>query len=75
MTPFYRLPEVLRDYPQLADAQRLTLRESFGCIHRHLWDEKNRRLVSFAAARDSRHSAKGLARRRRSERAEARRIA
>lgn len=49
--PFYRLPEVLRDHPQLADAQRLTLRESLGCVRRHLWDEKNRRLVSFAAAR------------------------
>jgi acyl-lipid omega-6 desaturase (Delta-12 desaturase) len=26
--PFYRLPEILRDHPQLAEAQRLTLRES-----------------------------------------------
>jgi acyl-lipid omega-6 desaturase (Delta-12 desaturase) len=49
--PFYRLPEVLRDHPHLAEAQRLTLRESLGCIRRHLWDEKTRRLVSFAAAR------------------------
>jgi len=49
--PFYRLPEILRDHPQLADAQRLTLRDSLGCVRRHLWDEKTRRLVSFAAAR------------------------
>lgn len=49
--PFYRLPEILRDHPELAQTQRLTLRESLGCVHRHLWDEKSRRLVSFAAAR------------------------
>lgn len=49
--PFYRLPEILRDHPHLAQTQRLTLRESLGCVHRHLWDEESRRLVSFAAAR------------------------
>ncbi|NYS26238.1 fatty acid desaturase [Rhodobacteraceae bacterium 2376] len=49
--PFYRLPEVLRDHPQLADAQRLTLRESFACARKHLWDETTRRLVPFAAVR------------------------
>ncbi|MDG4650660.1 fatty acid desaturase, partial [Roseibacterium sp. SDUM158017] len=49
--PFYRLPEILRDHPHLAEAQRLTLRQSLGCVRRHLWDEKTRRLVSFTAAR------------------------
>lgn len=49
--PFYRLPEVLRDHPDLAHAQRLTLRESLACARRHLWDEKRRRLLSFAEAR------------------------
>lgn len=49
--PFYRLPEVLRDHPALADAQRLTLRESLACVRFHLWDEKTRRLLSFAEAR------------------------
>ncbi|MBK5926450.1 fatty acid desaturase [Rhodobaculum claviforme] len=49
--PFYRLPEVLRDHPQLAEVQRLTLRESLACARRHLWDETTRRLVPFAAAR------------------------
>jgi omega-6 fatty acid desaturase (delta-12 desaturase) len=49
--PFYRLPEILRDHPQLAEAQRLTLRESLGCIGKQLWDEKSRRLVSFRTAR------------------------
>lgn len=47
--PFYRLTEVLRDYPELANAQRLTIRESLGCVKLHLWDEKQRRLLSFKA--------------------------
>jgi acyl-lipid omega-6 desaturase (Delta-12 desaturase) len=49
--PFYRLQEVLRDHPELAEAQRLTLRESLACVRFHLWDEKKRRLLSFAEAR------------------------
>lgn len=51
--PFYRLPEILRDHPELADAQRLTLGESLSCVRKHLWDEESRRLVTFAAARAS----------------------
>ena len=49
--PFYRLPEILRDHPQLAEVQRLTLRDSLACVGKQLWDERTRRLVSFAAAR------------------------
>jgi acyl-lipid omega-6 desaturase (Delta-12 desaturase) len=49
--PFYRLPEILRDHPELAEAQQLTLRESLDGVRRQLWDEKSRRLVSFAEAR------------------------
>jgi acyl-lipid omega-6 desaturase (Delta-12 desaturase) len=49
--PFYRLPEVLRDHPTLAEAQRMTLRQSLACVRFHLWDEKTRRLVSFSEAR------------------------
>jgi len=49
--PFYRLPEVLRDHPRLAEAQRLTVRESLACFGKQLWDEKSRRLISFAEAR------------------------
>lgn len=45
--PFYRLPEVLRDFPQLHDIGRLTLRESFGCVALTLWDESRSRLISF----------------------------
>ena len=49
--PFYRLTEVLRDYPVLAEAQRLGLIESFACVKLQLWDERQRRLLSYAEAR------------------------
>jgi acyl-lipid omega-6 desaturase (Delta-12 desaturase) len=45
--PYYRLPEVLRDHPALADIGRMTLFESFRCVKLVLWDEGRRRLVSF----------------------------
>ena len=38
--PFYRLPEVLRDQEALANARRLTLRDSLRCAMLALWDEK-----------------------------------
>jgi omega-6 fatty acid desaturase (delta-12 desaturase) len=46
--PFYRLPEVLRNHPELAEVGRLTLVESFRCVRLALWDEDRRRLVSFS---------------------------
>lgn len=49
--PFYRLSEILRDYPALAEAQVLTLRDSLACARLHLWDEAGKRLVSFRDAR------------------------
>ena len=45
--PFYRLPCVLRDYPELRNVGRITLLESFRCVRLVLWDEEQRRLVSF----------------------------
>jgi len=48
--PFYRLPEVLRDHAALATGNRMTIRESFHNAHLHLWDEKSKRLLSFAQA-------------------------
>jgi omega-6 fatty acid desaturase (delta-12 desaturase) len=45
--PFYRLPRVLHDHPELREIGRLTLPESFRCIRLTLWDEAQRRLVSF----------------------------
>jgi omega-6 fatty acid desaturase (delta-12 desaturase) len=45
--PYYRLPSVLRDHPELAEIGRLTLRDSFACVNLVLWDEQRRRLISF----------------------------
>jgi acyl-lipid omega-6 desaturase (Delta-12 desaturase) len=45
--PYYRLPEVLRDHPELAGFGRITLMESLRCVKLVLWDEQTMRLVSF----------------------------
>jgi len=49
--PYYRLPSVLRDHPELRDIGRLTLLQSFACVRLTLWDETQRRLMSFREAR------------------------
>jgi omega-6 fatty acid desaturase (delta-12 desaturase) len=49
--PFYRLPEVIRDHKELAEAQRLTIRESLASVRLHLWDEASQRLISFRELR------------------------
>jgi omega-6 fatty acid desaturase (delta-12 desaturase) len=51
--PYYRLPRVLRDHPELGQIGRLSLRESLGCVRLVLWDETKRRLVSFREMRAS----------------------
>jgi omega-6 fatty acid desaturase (delta-12 desaturase) len=48
--PYYRLPLVLRDFPDLSGIGRLTLVESFRCVRLVLWDEGQQRLVSFREA-------------------------
>jgi len=45
--PFYRLPEVLRDHNELRSVGRVTLRQSLRGVRLVLWDEEQRRLVSF----------------------------
>ncbi len=50
--PFYRLPEVLRDHAELATGNRMTIRESLANARLHLWDERSKRLMSFAQARN-----------------------
>ena len=45
--PFYRLPEVLRDHPNLVGTSRLTIRESFSSVRLTLWDEDLNQLISF----------------------------
>ncbi|MCX7363903.1 MAG: fatty acid desaturase, partial [Alphaproteobacteria bacterium] len=52
--PYYRLPRVLQDHPELRNVGRLTLLQSFRCVNLALWDETQRRLVSFREARASR---------------------
>jgi len=49
--PCYRLPLVLRDYPELSGIGRLTLVQSFRCVRLVLWDEGQRRLISFREVR------------------------
>ncbi|WP_237480735.1 fatty acid desaturase [Lichenibacterium dinghuense] len=50
--PFYRLPDVVRDHPELNDVGRITLTESLRCVPLVLWDEDRRRLVPFRMAWD-----------------------
>lgn len=52
--PFYRLPEVLRDFPELRDIGRITFPESLKCVKLVLWDESKMRLVTFRDERATR---------------------
>lgn len=52
--PFYRLPEVLRDFPELKDIGRITFPDSLKCVKLALWDESNMRLVTFRDERAAR---------------------
>jgi hypothetical protein len=49
--PYYRLPRVLREHPELRAINRLTLLESFRGVRLVLWDETQRCLVAFHTAR------------------------
>jgi omega-6 fatty acid desaturase (delta-12 desaturase) len=49
--PCYRLPEVLRDFPELQNVGRITIMESFRCVKLVLWDENRKKLISFREAR------------------------
>ena len=53
--PYYRLPDVLRDHPDLRKIGRITLGESLRCVRLKLWDERQAHLVSFREARRSRN--------------------
>lgn len=48
--PFYRLPEVLRDYPELKDIGRITIPQSLAAVKLVLWVEQSRKLVTFRQA-------------------------
>lgn len=49
--PFYRLPKVLKHHPSLTETSRISFLESLRCVSLALWDEADRRLVSFRRAR------------------------
>jgi len=49
--PFYRLPQILRDRPDLRDVGRVTFVESLRGIRLVLWDETTKLLISFRDAR------------------------
>lgn len=55
--PFYRLPQVLHDHPELRDIGRIGLWASFKNARLALWDEAGERLVSLREIR----SREGLA--------------
>ncbi|MDX2205754.1 MAG: fatty acid desaturase [Hyphomicrobiaceae bacterium] len=54
--PFYRLPNVLRDHPELKNVGRLSLLQSLSCARLALWDETRRRLISFRQLADMRRA-------------------
>ena len=49
--PYYRLPEVLRDYPELTRIGRISVLDSLRTVKLVLWDEAGQKLVSFREAR------------------------
>lgn len=49
--PFYRLPCVIKDHPALEVTSRLTIAESINCVRLVLWDETERRVISFRQLR------------------------
>ena len=52
--PYYRLPRVLRDHPELRDMGRITLRDSLATVRLALWDETQRCMISFRHLRAGR---------------------
>jgi len=49
--PFYRLPQVLKDHPELKNISRITLWQSFKFARLKLWCEAQQKLVTFREAR------------------------
>jgi omega-6 fatty acid desaturase (delta-12 desaturase) len=49
--PYYRLPQVLKDHPELDEMSKIGLWDSFKSVRLSLWDEARGRLVSFREAR------------------------
>jgi omega-6 fatty acid desaturase (delta-12 desaturase) len=49
--PNYRLPTVLKKFPELNKVTHITALESFKCISLTLWDEAEKKLVPFSKVR------------------------
>ena len=51
--PFYRLPEVLRDIPELQTPKKTSLNpiEVFRCLRLKMWDVEAQRMISLEALR------------------------
>jgi omega-6 fatty acid desaturase (delta-12 desaturase) len=49
--PFYRLPQVLKDHPELRNTGRISILESLRAVKLVLWDEQAKRLISFRQER------------------------
>jgi acyl-lipid omega-6 desaturase (Delta-12 desaturase) len=54
--PFYRLPDVMKAFPELKGMGRIGLWESFKTVRLALWDEASQKLVSFRELRRARLS-------------------
>jgi omega-6 fatty acid desaturase (delta-12 desaturase) len=48
--PFYRLPDVLRDFPELRHVNRFTVSQTLRPVMLALWDKEKRKLVTFREA-------------------------
>ena len=49
--PYYRLPQVLKDFPELRSIGRISMLQSVAGVKLVLWDEAQKRLISFREAR------------------------
>jgi acyl-lipid omega-6 desaturase (Delta-12 desaturase) len=48
--PYYKLQQVLKDFPELADIRRFGMLESLSCLKLRFWDEQTKRMVSAREA-------------------------
>ena len=59
--PNYRLAACLKRYPELRQMNRITLWQSVKCLPLTLWDEEQRRLISFRAEKRQRKASEDRA--------------
>ena len=56
--PFFRLPQIVKDHPELKEIGRLTVWDSIKCIPLTLWDEGKKEMISFRQHRKQLAAAK-----------------